>query len=114
MDTEDFVSKLYDYVVVGGGTAGLVVAARLNEDPDVTVGVIEAGGNRLNDPLLDGPSLFTQLWDKPEYDWQYKTIPQVCWLKSTYGVSLTLQLEWNSWARPWLGTWEGAWRFLCR
>lgn len=34
----------YDYVVVGGGTAGLTIAARLAEDSDVSVAVIEAGG----------------------------------------------------------------------
>jgi choline dehydrogenase len=34
----------YDYVVIGGGTSGLAIAARLAEDPDVSVAVIEAGG----------------------------------------------------------------------
>ncbi|KAF1841607.1 GMC oxidoreductase [Cucurbitaria berberidis CBS 394.84] len=76
MSVEDFTNKTYDYVICGGGTAGLVIAARLTEDPNVTVAVLEAGGNGLNDLLIDGPNLFTQLWGKPQYDWDYKTIPQ--------------------------------------
>lgn len=74
---EEFTSKPLDYVVVGGGTAGLLIAARLSEDPNVTVGVLEAGGNRLNDPMVDCPNAFMQLWDKPEYDWSFQTVPQV-------------------------------------
>ena len=49
---DEFVSQEYDYVVVGGGTAGLCVAARLTENPDVKVGVIEAGANRMEDPQV--------------------------------------------------------------
>lgn len=40
-------SKVFDYVVIGGGTAGLVVAARLTEDLNVNVIVLEAGEERL-------------------------------------------------------------------
>jgi choline dehydrogenase len=60
MSAQDFASKSYDYIVCGGGTAGLVIAARLTEDPNVTVGILEAGGNGLNDMLIDAPNLFLQ------------------------------------------------------
>ena len=56
----------------------MVLAARLTEDPNVTVAVLEAGGNGLDDLLIDAPNLFQQLWGKPEYDWDFRTVPQVC------------------------------------
>jgi len=76
MSVDQFKEKSYDYVICGGGTAGLVLAARLSEDPNVSVAVLEAGGNGLNDLLIDGPNLFTQLYGKPQYDWDYRTVPQ--------------------------------------
>lgn len=45
---KDYASTTYDYVIIGGGTAGLVVAARLTEDPRIAVAVLEAGENRLD------------------------------------------------------------------
>lgn len=77
MTVEEFITKTYDYIICGGGTAGLVLAARLTENPNVSVGVLEAGGNALNDILVDAPNMFTQLWGKPQYDWDFKTVPQV-------------------------------------
>lgn len=45
---EELSSRLFSVVIIGGGTAGLVLAARLSEDPDISVLVLEAGENRLN------------------------------------------------------------------
>ena len=74
---DEFLQESYDYLICGGGTAGLVVAARLTENPDVTVGVIEYGKNRLDDPLVDVPALFLQMLGNKEYDYAWDTIPQV-------------------------------------
>lgn len=76
-NASSFADHEFDYVICGGGTAGLVVAARLSENPDVKVGVIEAGGNKLDDPLVDTPAMFLQMFNKKEYDWIFKTKPQV-------------------------------------
>lgn len=77
MSIQDLTKKEFDYVICGGGTAGLVIAARLTEDPNVTVAVIEAGGNGLGHLLIDAPNLSTQLYGKPRHDWDYKTVSQV-------------------------------------
>ncbi|KAI1086896.1 putative GMC oxidoreductase [Rostrohypoxylon terebratum] len=67
----------YDYVVVGGGTSGLVVASRLTEDEDVRVLVLEAGANRLADPKISIQGLAASLYFDPDYDWCITTEPQV-------------------------------------
>jgi hypothetical protein len=74
---EEFTRTIFDYVICGGGTAGLVLAARLSENPDITVGVIEAGKYRIGDPLVDTPATFSQMFENPEYDWCMYTTPQV-------------------------------------
>lgn len=74
---EEFSSTAFDYIICGGGTAGLAIAARLTENPEVTVGVIEAGKYRIDDPLVDMPAGLFQLFENPEYDWCMYTAPQV-------------------------------------
>ncbi|KAL7622876.1 hypothetical protein AAE478_006555 [Parahypoxylon ruwenzoriense] len=68
----------YDYVVVGGGTSGLVVASRLSEDEDTRVLVIEAGANRLKDPKISIQGLAAATYFDPDYDWCITTEPQAC------------------------------------
>jgi choline dehydrogenase len=58
---------MFDYVIVGAGSAGCVLAARLGEDRDVRVAVIEAGPPD-NEPLIDMPLAFRQLWES-RFDW---------------------------------------------
>jgi len=74
---EEFASSTFDFIIAGGGTAGLVLAARLSENPNFQVGVLEAGENKLGDPLVNVPNLFPQLQFNPGYDWMLKSIPQV-------------------------------------
>ncbi|KIW72222.1 hypothetical protein PV04_00432 [Phialophora macrospora] len=73
---EELTSRHYDFVVVGGGTAGLVVAARLTEDPNISVAVLEAGANRMDDPSVSTPSLYPTMIGRPQYDWCMTSIPQ--------------------------------------
>lgn len=83
---EEFTNTSFDYIICGGGTAGCVIAARLSENPDVTVGVVEAGKYRIGDPLVDTPAAFLQMFEDPEYDWCLYSAPQVSSLhKSLYG-----------------------------
>ncbi|KAI1773042.1 putative GMC oxidoreductase [Hypoxylon cercidicola] len=64
-----------DYIIIGGGTSGLVVANRLSENPDVKVLVLEAGKDLSEDPRANIPALWTTLMGS-ESDWQYKSVPQ--------------------------------------
>ncbi|HEY1628020.1 MAG TPA: GMC family oxidoreductase N-terminal domain-containing protein [Streptosporangiaceae bacterium] len=61
----------YDYVIVGAGSAGCVLAARLTEDPEVTVALIEAGGPD-TDQEIHIPAAFSQQF-KTRLDWDFDT-----------------------------------------
>jgi choline dehydrogenase len=64
----------FDYVIVGAGTAGCVLANRLTEDPNMRVLLIEAGGRDWN-PLIHIPAGFTRLLDHPTLTWNYRAEP---------------------------------------
>jgi choline dehydrogenase len=64
----------YHYIVVGAGSAGCVVAARLSEDPDVNVLVLEAGHDGLTE-VVRNPQLWPTL-SGTERDWGYETVVQ--------------------------------------
>ncbi|EDY51663.1 choline oxidase [Streptomyces clavuligerus] len=66
---------VYDYVVVGGGTAGSVVAARLSEDPGVSVCVLEAGPSDAGDESVLRLDRWMELLASG-YDWDYPVEPQ--------------------------------------
>jgi choline dehydrogenase len=76
----------YDYVVVGGGTAGLTIAYRLAEDGTKTVAVVEAGGfAQIENGNVSVVPAYNQdynyitpdsQWDTPLVDWGFLTTPQ--------------------------------------
>lgn len=87
MADRHYKDDFYDYIIVGGGTAGLVVASRLSEDADVSVLVIEAGGDKTKDPFVVTPGLMGGLYGKDEYDWNFLSVPQVGQLPLASSVS---------------------------
>jgi choline dehydrogenase-like flavoprotein len=65
----------YDYIIVGAGSAGCVLANRLSKDPKTTVCVIEAGGKDTS-PRVQIPAGILSLYNDPKYDYSYMSVPQ--------------------------------------
>ncbi len=71
-----------DYIIVGAGSAGCVLANRLSADPSITVTLLEAGGKD-SSPFIHMPAGYRQLMISGAVDWGYHTVPQ----KHCYGRS---------------------------
>ena len=90
LSASDFASHEFDVLILGGGTAGLVVANRLSAPPTsqntspLRVGVIEAGLDLPEDPLINVPTAGNLLGNanvgtligNPTYDWCFESVPQ--------------------------------------
>eukprot|EP01126_Amoeba_proteus_P010457 TRINITY_DN14074_c0_g2_i4.p1 TRINITY_DN14074_c0_g2~~TRINITY_DN14074_c0_g2_i4.p1 ORF type:complete len:555 (+),score=88.55 TRINITY_DN14074_c0_g2_i4:85-1749(+) len=69
--------KSYDYVIVGGGSAGCLLANRLSSDPRHTVALLEAGPETKRSPLINLPvGFFYVVPYSTTYNYQYTTVPQ--------------------------------------
>lgn len=64
----------FDYLVLGAGASGCVIANRLSESPTHRVLLVEAGGHGRS-PYLQIPRLAGRLFDDPRHAWQYRTTP---------------------------------------
>ncbi|HUB13635.1 MAG TPA: GMC family oxidoreductase N-terminal domain-containing protein [Acetobacteraceae bacterium] len=74
LQPDGHAGESFDYVIVGSGAAGSVLAARLTEDPGVTVCVLECGPPDRH-PFIHIPGGFMKLLFHPAYTWQFKTEP---------------------------------------
>ncbi|KAK1229723.1 hypothetical protein PQX77_007187 [Marasmius sp. AFHP31] len=73
-DASELPSDSFDFVIVGGGTAGSVLANRLTENEDFSVLVLEAGTSNITSPFIEVPFYCNPI--HPQFDWNYTTIPQ--------------------------------------
>ena len=70
--TDAQTDREFDYVIVGAGSAGCVLANRLSADPNHRVLLIEAGPESASDPVIDMPARWTSLIGS-SFDWDYQT-----------------------------------------
>lgn len=112
---DDFVKRRFDYLIVGGGTAGLALAARLAIGaPSAIVGVVEAGSVSSDEQDVDIPAFFGRSIGG-RHDWRYETEPQpglrgrsVPWPRGRVlgGTSALNYMAWNRANKADYDAWE--------
>jgi choline dehydrogenase-like flavoprotein len=65
-------ARIFDYIIIGAGSAGSILANRLSEDPKVSVLVVEAGGSERH-LFVSMPAAFIKTIDDPRFNWCFKT-----------------------------------------
>ena len=65
----------YDYIIIGAGSAGCVLANRLSEDPDANVLLLEAGGRDWH-PFIHMPAGLARIANNKAINWDYSTVPE--------------------------------------
>ncbi|MGI9379807.1 MAG: GMC family oxidoreductase [Methyloligellaceae bacterium] len=65
----------FDYIIIGAGSAGCILAGRLGEIPGVRILVLEAGGSDWN-PLIHIPFGVAKVWNNPKLNWSYNSEPE--------------------------------------
>ncbi|CAG5116088.1 unnamed protein product [Candidula unifasciata] len=85
----------YDFIIVGGGSAGSVLAARLSENASRTVLLLEAGDSDLGQPELYTPTRVSELF-LSRFDWAYYTEPQK---HSSLGLEGRRFINYMQWSR---------------
>ncbi|KIW92435.1 uncharacterized protein Z519_07419 [Cladophialophora bantiana CBS 173.52] len=104
-DAHAFMGNEYDFLIIGGGTAGLVLANRLSNEARFAIGVLEAGASHLNDPLVDTPAMATAMTGDKDYDWHFITSPQgpqglQCHLPRGRMLGGSSAINWMVYTRP--------------
>ena len=69
------MNEEFDYIIVGAGSAGCVLANRLSEDAGTRVLVLEFGGSDRN-VIIQMPSAFSMPMNTKKYNWKYETLPE--------------------------------------